>query len=31
MRDRERTFGPLGGGVEALNLTARESDGSVAT
>jgi hypothetical protein len=26
IRDRERTFGPLGGSVEALNLTARDSD-----
>jgi hypothetical protein len=26
VRDREQTFGPLGGGVEALNLTARDSD-----
>ena len=26
IRDRDQTFGPLGGGVEALNLTARDSD-----
>ena len=26
VRDRERTFGPLGGGIEALNLMARDSD-----